>query len=823
MGPRRPLEVVVLLLVVLHGSAALLVRDRADASLISNLLQLVVCVFAMGAAVFAARRTHGSLRWFWWCVAVALLQWAFGQATFVYFENIRHQPVAISAVTGPVMALFVAPLWLGLILLRRRAPAYSNVGLILDGCQIALVVAATYLRLFYVPQRWSMTDEAELIGFVYDVRNVALLASICSLYADTRPGQLRTILRYFVIAFAIYAVGELYYFHFTPWGVIKSGRLLDLIWSVPLALITLAAVRTPEHVSDALPSETTDLGGTSRLIPLMLPMFAAFLALSLYDYAPVAAYLILFLTLGTYGGRILWEGYVRAGVEKRWHEERRKSADTVSLLEATLESTADGILVVDREMRVVQYNRRFAEMWGLPPELLQTRDDKSLLSAVLSKMKDPEAFLARVKELYADPSAESFDTVDLNDYRSFERLSRPQVLEGKIVGRVWSFRDVTQARRLEDQLRQSQKMEAVGTLAGGIAHDFNNLLTIIIGYTQLARTREPDNPALKGDLEQISRSSDQAAALTRQLLSFSRKQMVLPTVLNLNDCIHETLKMLRRIIGEDIRLDTELDPNLPPIEADPGQMDQVLMNLAVNARDAMAGGGVLGFRTRRSGDQVELHVSDTGAGIDEKVLPHIFEPFFTTKEMGRGTGLGLATVYAAVQQAHGNIRVESRVDEGTTFIITLPVTNRTANEPEAEPPPSEKRSGTILLVEDERDVCQLCTSILGERGYKLIPCSDPKVALDIVEREGSGLDMVLTDVIMPGMSGDELVRRIRSKIPTIKVLFISGYDKSSITSAREIAPLLTKPFTPAELINKVEQALGSLLLIHAMFCLDLIN
>jgi len=357
-------------------------------------------------------------------------------------------------------------------------------------------------------------------------------------------------------------------------------------------------------------------------------------------------------------------------------------------------------------------------------------------------------------------------------------------------------RDVTERKQLEDQLRQSQKMEAIGQLAGGVAHDFNNLLTAINGYSSLALQRiNPENP-IKSYLEEIKKAGDRAANLTRQLLAFGRKQILQPVPLNLNDIVSDMNKMLRRLIGEDIDLTATLNPKLKAIKADPGQIEQVLVNLVVNARDAMPSGGHLTIETMTveldseytgkrlgvvPGRYVMLAVSDTGTGMNEETKARIFDPFFTTKEKGKGTGLGLSTVYGIVKQSGGNIWVYSEEGCGTTFKVYLPQLE-TAETVESLQVETEIMPGseTILLLEDEDMVRNLARQILEGAGYKVVEVSRGEEAIKRFAAEDGSIDLLLTDVVMPEMSGKEVADRVCELSPSLKVLFMSGYTDEAI-------------------------------------------
>ena len=384
-------------------------------------------------------------------------------------------------------------------------------------------------------------------------------------------------------------------------------------------------------------------------------------------------------------------------------------------------------------------------------------------------------------------------------------------------------------RRSEEQLRQSQKVEAIGRLAGGIAHDFNNLLTIINGYTELLLGRIPAEDRMSRDINEIRKAGQRAASLTRQLLAFSRKQILEPKVLDLNTIVVDLEKMLRRLIGEDIELIISPAADLRRTKADPGQIEQVIMNLVVNARDAMPQGGKLTLETAnvdlddayaarhvgvRAGAYILLAVSDTGCGMDREAMAHIFEPFFTTKGPGKGTGLGLATVYGIVKQSGGTIEVLSQPGQGSTFQIYLPRVEETeATSPTDAPAPRHiGGSETILLVEDAEDVRDLARDILGLMGYNLMTASNPVEAIQVSQDHSGVIHLLLTDVVMPGMSGRQLADRLVADRPGLKVLFMSGYTDNAIVHHGVLDPgtaFVQKPFTPDSLSRKVREVLDA--------------
>jgi signal transduction histidine kinase len=388
-------------------------------------------------------------------------------------------------------------------------------------------------------------------------------------------------------------------------------------------------------------------------------------------------------------------------------------------------------------------------------------------------------------------------------------------------------KEIAGREQAEEALRQAQKMEAVGRLAGGVAHDFNNLLMVIQGHASLLLNFLDRDDPLRRNLEDILRAAERASSLTRQLLAFSRKQVLQPRVLDLNALVNQIAELLPPLLGEDIRLVMELDPELGRVRADPGQIEQVIMNLAFNARDAMRQGGELTVQTAnvdldeafarlyrrvRPGPHVMLAVRDTGCGMDEETQSHIFEPFFTTKDKSRGTGLGLATVYGTVEQSGGTVTVLSKLGQGTTINIYLPRIEEIveAVQPAKVSPKALEGSETILVVEDDDAVRNMTREFLKIKGYTVVEARSAPDAIQFTKRHNGPIDLVLTDVVMPGMKGRELVERLASLRPGVKVLYMSAYTEDAIVNYGILDPgtaFIEKPFSPDGLACKVREVL----------------
>ena len=627
--------------------------------------------------------------------------------------------------------------------------------------------------------------------------------------------------------------------------------------------------------------------------------------------------------------------------------------ETIAQREATLESTHDGILVVDLDRRIRRFNRQFVEMFRLPPDMVVRRDTAEMIAFVAEQLEDAEAERLRSPELWNTWAPDYLVRLRFKDGRVYERFIRPKRIGATVVGRVISFRDITGSvmaeqtlqqhraflekaqevahigswvaeldgsdrlgwskethrifgvplggfsgttptffgfvhpddldtvraasaaakrgerpydiehrivtaagavrwvheqadlvrdadgravrmigtvqditdrRLLEEQLRHAQKLEAIGRLAGGVAHDLNNALTAIAGYAELALNALTTDTRVYADVQEIRRAAERAASVTRQLLAFGRKQLLEPRLFDINETVDNVARLLGRLLGGGIRLEMTLDRSLPDIHADPGQIEQAIVNLAVNARDAMPHGGALTLATSLEhiggqapdadtlppGSYVTLSVSDTGHGMTPETQAKMFEPFFTTKPIGKGTGLGLSMVWGTVRQSGGSIFVDSEPDRGTTFRLYFPAARaRSAAPPEpaARMAPPQAAATTLLVVEDEDAVRALVATTLAHEGYRVLQASSAEEALGLADV--SSIDLLLTDAVMPGTSGIELARSLLTQRPHLPVVVMSGFTEDVVAPAGlpSAVSVLQKPFSPSELRVRIRETL----------------
>ncbi|MBE0602522.1 MAG: PAS domain S-box protein, partial [Deltaproteobacteria bacterium] len=530
-----------------------------------------------------------------------------------------------------------------------------------------------------------------------------------------------------------------------------------------------------------------------------------------------------------------WNRALRKSVERKTAELKKEmtlTSEQAAKLRASeenyrqlVENAGDGIVII-HEGRVLFANPGASRIIGIPQsglagisflDVIHPEDRERIRGYYVKRMRGEEAPLRY-------------------EFRAVTASGETIWVQATVVGTTWEgkgvalslLRDITRQKKLEEQLVQSRKMEAIGCLAGGIAHDFNNLLSVIIGYSHLMLGRPGNGAPYSKEIGEIRKAADRAADLTRQLLAFSRKQLLQPRVVSLNDIVTGMTSSLRRLVRDDIELMSCLQGGLPPVLVDPVQVEQVILNLAVNARDAMPQGGKLIIGTKAAdlphalieehpnlvpGGYVELYVSDTGIGMDKGIIPRIFEPFFTTKEQGKGTGLGLATVEGIVGQSRGYVSVESEPGRGTTFRILLPEVEEVPPKPDGPVP--EKAVGgreTILLVEDDPSVRSLVRQVLESEGYAVLTASTGAEGLRLSREYRGRIRMLVTDVVMPGMNGRALADGIERDRSGIKVLFMSGYPADTIGRngiLGEGTDLIEKPFTPSDFAGKVRGILGA--------------
>jgi hypothetical protein len=518
---------------------------------------------------------------------------------------------------------------------------------------------------------------------------------------------------------------------------------------------------------------------------------------------------------------------------RRANEElHRRTAEQLgeyrSKLASIIDSSEDAILSKDLNGIITSWNRGAEHIYGYTPEEVVGKH-----ISLLTPSDRPDEISDILQRIARGESLEHYESVRVTkDKRHLNvsiSVSPLRSATGDIVGASAIVRDVTAQKKAESQLRQSQKMEAIGRLAGGVAHDFNNILGIISACNEFLRDRIDAASEPSPYVDNIKKAIERGTSLTRQLLTFSRTSVVQPRVLDVNERLKDISKLLRPLLGDDVEILVVPKSALAVVEADPGQLDQIVVNLAVNARDAMPRGGKFiletgavrfdedfadQHQTMPAGKYVMLAVSDTGHGMDEATISRIFEPFFTTKEIGKGTGLGLATVYGIVKQSAGHILVYSEPGHGTTFKIYLPSADHkigVASKPEPEAVSPKRQGTTILLVEDDDIMRSLTRQLLQEHGYTVVEASDGKSALEWIESHAEPIDLLLTDVVMRRMSGPELVERLGVSHPALKVVYMSGYT-GELMAEREVLKrgitLLEKPFTRTALLNTIHNTLG---------------
>jgi two-component system, cell cycle sensor histidine kinase and response regulator CckA len=534
----------------------------------------------------------------------------------------------------------------------------------------------------------------------------------------------------------------------------------------------------------------------------------------------------------SFDARRLWVSVERDITDRKLAEERLRHQQR--LMQYVISHARSAIDVHDRELRYVYVSDRYLKEYNVRERDVIGRHHYEVFPDLPQKWRDVHQRALRGEVCCAEEDA--YERADGTlEWTRWE--CRPWLEADSTIGGIIVYTEVItdrvraeeERRGLERQLHQARKMEAIGRLAGGVAHDFNNLLTSIIGNVSLLlMDLAPDDPQADA-LREIANAGHSAASLTRQLLAFSRKQIIEPKIVDLNDLVRHLSRMLQRLIGEDVTLTTSLAADLRSVHVDPGQFEQVLLNLSINARDAMPRGGQLRIETTNvdidasyaqqhpgatTGACVRLSVTDTGSGMTADVKRHLFEPFFTTKTLGRGTGLGLATVFGIVKQSHGTVEVESEVGSGTTFRIDIPAITQPADPVPSRADTDEMPGGreTVLFVEDDETVRALGSRILRRLGYRVIDACDGQEAIEKLDQVGDRLDLLMTDVVMPGMNGRELADRVAARHPEAAILYASGYTEDVVVRHRILdaeVDFLHKPYTPQALARRVRDVLDA--------------
>jgi two-component system cell cycle sensor histidine kinase/response regulator CckA len=797
--------IVVLFALLALDCAGFLLLPQFGRSYLADGLEFFLRAICATACVIAAKRSHRLARSVWILTGLSFLILGIGDLQDFYSWFFPHSALVSSWLLTFLTWFSTLPLALAIFLPyesndRRGWDPES----LLDFLQIAVVLAFAYYCFIYLPH-FTLGSHWTTHNYPKNWRNAIISIGLLARSLIDPAAETRRLYRWIGSIFA--AISVLLAFA-------SSSGAIPVFFAVQPALMLLLSIVAITWRVDPVSAPAPDSSLSVSPGPFLLkalPALGPVLVLMIAQRVPAAdqagARLALWVSLFVFVARM--------GITQARHQ-----------------SASQALLAAEARFRQMVSSNPLP-MWVFDRETLKFLEVNDTAVRDYGYTREEFLQMKTTDILPPEESRVSQDILPALNYRPRNRVTRrhrlksgaaieceveTQVIEfgGRLAELVIAV-DVTQRKHLEAKLLHSQKMEAVGLLAGGVAHDFNNLLTVITGYCSILLSKSSRDPEEQGNLEQIQYAANRASSLTRQLLTFSRKQVTRQEPILLNEVILHMEKMLQRLIGEDVRLETRLQHNLRLVSADPAHIEQIIMNLAVNAREAMPHGGVLRFETSNldpvngEGPRVKIDVSDSGSGMTQEIQARIFEPFFTTKHE-TGTGLGLSTVYAIVDQMKGTIDVHSEVGVGTTFSIKLPVLQKAFSE-ETHSKPLELANGhgeSILLVEDEVSVRKLIKSALEASGYKVLTAESPQDACDMVPRVH--VDLLISDVVMPAMSGPEMVRRILAKTDGLRVIFISGYTYDAMTRhGLKLQPLylLQKPFTTSDLVGKVQQVLAA--------------
>jgi PAS domain S-box-containing protein len=803
-----------------HVLILLLSGVSAYSPLWSNWIQSMLGVLAVLALVEAGRVSERFARRVWLLSAVAVAIYSAGQALFTYYRIHAIGP----HVTDPFFFFWMLPLLAVAVSDSGGGSEGFDLTSVLDFAQLVLLAVALHLFVFGDASRWQ--TQAEQMGFLkWKMRLLRDLVVLGCLWARTFASssrQSRALFFRLGTFYLAYTMADAIYLYTEASRRINPGTWFDILWSVPrlLAVVLALTWQPPEETG---PRRTAT--NWRRLVvlywaPVVVPLAVLAVGTQMLPVAPRLWTALIMACFGIAGMRLLVTQFRQEQTLERLHSSN-------NLLQSVIEGTSEAIYMKRTDGRYVLINKAGAGYLGLTPADVVGKTDLDLFTPSTAEFirRSDRQVMDSGKGLSVEETLDAGDTS-----RTFLSTKNPwRDSNGQVAGVLGLSLDMTERRAIEEQLRRAQRMESIGTFSGGIAHDFNNLLTVIKGYSQLALIEPQEHlaPPVREYVDQIDKAANRASSLIVQLLAFSRRQILKPRVISLNDVVSSLQSMLARLIGEDVVIETNLAADLGAVKADPGQIEQVLMNLAANARDAMPSGGKLSVKTANielpqglacaaftipSGAYALLTVRDTGVGMDANTQARVFEPYFTTKPPGKGTGLGLSTVYGIIKQSGGYVLVSSQRDSGTTFSIYLPL----VSEPvEAARPATQliaARDGhqTILLVDDDQQLRRLARTVLTKSGFTVIDAESAEGAWRAAASHSGPIHLLLADVVMAGPGGPEIARRISRERPDMRVLYMSGYTSDTIVHHGMLEAgiaFLPKPFAPERLVEKVKEVL----------------
>lgn len=827
----RKLFILAVVIVALHAIQEVFVGASPLGSLLANLLQIFSACLAAILCFGAGRRGSGFTRPFWLLIGFSFLAWAIADMGWVYYESFLHiEPPATSIF--PFLA-DTRPLFLAMALLLDQKEELESLDLasFFDFVQLLIIFALIYVGWYYIPALHENRETALLRAAQVEIgENLAVLGLLFLQAKRARTKEIRSLYLGFTFYFVLVTLGAIVT-DFVQFVVpdLATGTLIDLWTTIPLLVGGLWAARW-QPTANFYPTVHHEKNFASLLLNntifALAPLIVLFQAAELGQGWRRLSFSLLGISILSFAARLALSEFREVQSSLDVHRADRGRLEAESKFRTAFHANPESITITTLEEGVyVEVNNAFvatmgydrSELIGKGALELNLWVDKGDRIPLVDKLRRGE----RVSEVEVR-------------FRSKARGERQLLLSAdpvQVQGQpciLSIMRDVTEQRLLEQQSVQARKMEAIGRLAGGVAHDFNNILMIVSANAELLERSKNDPARIERYTRQITDATGRAASLTKQLLAFSRQQVLHPTILDLNAVVTELWKMLPRLLGEDVNTVLSLDSALGQVSADRGQLDQVIINLAVNARDAMPQGGRLTVETTNvvvddslasvhgvsmpPGRYVMLSVTDTGIGMSPEVQAHIFDPFFTTKELGKGTGLGLATVYGVVKQSGGYIWAGSNVGEGSTFKVYLPRVEATMPVGEATQAdgPVPSGTGTILLVEDEVNLREAASEYLRSKGYEVVEAGDGETALELCKSHQGPIDLLITDIVMPGRSGPSVAKAVLEARPGLRTIFMSGYTDRTLDPELlgPNAAFFQKPFSLDALARKIHSMLS---------------